>query len=488
MIQKIHDYIMKNNLIKEGDTVLVGVSGGADSVCLLCVLTELYKSSNVSLRALHVNHHLRETAKRDEEFVKELCKKLDIPLIVQAVDVKNLVSERGYSTEEAARILRYEAFANAIQDVLPEKAKIAVAHNMNDNAETMLFNLFRGSGLRGLGGIQPKREQIIRPLLKIQRCEIEEYLANKGISFCTDETNLSDDYSRNKIRHNILPLVEEEIHHGAIVRMSETATGLILAEDYISGQVNVMMESCAQVDKLGNARIQINIFEQYHPYMKQRLILHLIGLVAKAQKDISMIHVKEVLNLFHLQVGKKISLPYQCMARREYESVIIEKVTAAEKISMNSSLCIPGETILQNNEIFILNVNEAFSKIKLVCKLYERKDFIGKKEEEKDRKRMLSASQYTKWFDYDKIKFGLCVRGRNAGDYYVVNSSGGTQKIKSFFVNEKIPENRRDKIPLIADDSHILWILGGRTSHEYYVTDATTNLLEITIIPDSIEE
>ena len=202
---KVRETITRRCMIQKGDTVTAGLSGGADSVCLVTVLHELSHEMDFTLRAVHVNHCLRgEESDRDQHFCEELCKSLDIPLEVCRVDVTGFARESGRSTEEAARILRYGAFDKASCG-----GKTATAHNKNDNAETVLFNIVRGTGLKGLGGIPYVRGNIIRPLLDVSRSEIEEYLAQMGQGFVTDSTNLTEDYSRNKLRRRIIPQLEE---------------------------------------------------------------------------------------------------------------------------------------------------------------------------------------------------------------------------------------------------------------------------------------
>ena len=205
MIDKIFRHIKDNKLLSDGDTVVCGLSGGADSVGLLLALYELREKLGINVEALHVNHCLRgEESDRDEEFCCQLCSRLGIPFSAFRVDVKSYAKEHSLSDEEAARKLRYGVFeANS------QGKKIATAHNANDNLETVILNLARGSALKGMAGIPVRRNNIIRPLLTVSREEIEAFLSERGQEFVTDSTNLSDDYTRNKIRHKIIPLMNE---------------------------------------------------------------------------------------------------------------------------------------------------------------------------------------------------------------------------------------------------------------------------------------
>ncbi len=222
--EAVRETICGRNMISCGDNVIAGLSGGADSVCLLAVLHELAPELGFTLSAVHVNHCLRgEESDGDQRFCEELCRKLDIPLAVYRVDVNARVRDTGESTEEAARFLRYDAFERHSAGLAPYK--IATAHNMCDNSETVLFNLARGTGIKGMCGIPYIRGNIIRPLLDVTRDSIEKYLHGKNMTYVTDSSNLSDDYSRNKIRHSAVPVLTEinSGFHEAVSRLSRCA-------------------------------------------------------------------------------------------------------------------------------------------------------------------------------------------------------------------------------------------------------------------------
>ncbi len=212
--QKVLSFMKKNHMTDRGDSVLAAVSGGADSVCLLLLLREMAAELGIKVFAFHMNHGIRGAeADRDERFVMELCERLNIPLTVAHEKVEEYAAERGLSGEEAGRILRYHHLGETAEKY--QCAKIAVAHHEDDDAETVLLNLFRGSGLAGLSGIRPVRENIIRPLLCVSRKEIEGYLNEQELSWCEDSTNKENDYTRNKIRNELLPWVTENINSRA---------------------------------------------------------------------------------------------------------------------------------------------------------------------------------------------------------------------------------------------------------------------------------
>jgi len=324
--ERVRRTIAEQGLIGPEDTVLCGVSGGADSLCLFLLLHSLYKDSSVKLHVMHIHHHLRKSADDDALFVRRICSDLSVPFKQKDVDVTALVAEKGLSTEEAARILRYCAFKEELCAIEPDRSRrrLAVAHNLNDDAETVLHNLFRGSGLKGLGGIRPLQEHddytLIRPLLDVSRSEIEDYLNNAGISWCTDESNLSDDYARNRIRNNLLPLAASQINERAAQHIHSAAAQLISAEDFISSALDDAFKACTS-DIPDGLRIDRAGFLELHPYLRRRLALKCMEYVSGYAKDISGIHVEVLCSLFTLPTGKMLDLPHRLHAVRRRDHV-----------------------------------------------------------------------------------------------------------------------------------------------------------------------
>ena len=439
VVRLVKDYVVSQNLIDDNDQVVVGISGGADSVCLLCILSEIYDRSSVRLKAVHVNHSIRDTARRDQKYVEELCKKLNVPLKICVVDAFEEAKRRGISTEEAGRILRYNAFLEAADSDC--NFKIAVAHNMDDNVETVILNMARGTGLRGMRGIPVKRQQIVRPLLCLSRQDIEAYLRERDIAYCIDETNLTDEYTRNRIRHNIIPYMKENINPDVVSNIYDMTKSLSDAEDYLINETDAFFSKV-----YSDGIIYQEEFGKLHPYMKQRVMHKALGVVAGTLKDISRIHIDSCLDLFNKQVGKYVMLPYDICVKRCYEGILVSQAKSN-----------PDNPNLEDVNIII-------------------KDFPY--EEGMD----IPDSKYTKWFDYDIISNGPLLRTRLAGDYLQVNDSGATKKLKEYLINEKIPADMRDGLPLIADGSHIMWVVGYRISAAYKVTEKTKRILEIEVV------
>lgn len=465
LVRKVYDTIKKSEMICQGDSVIVGVSGGADSVCLLSVLKNLQMSMDLKLTAVHIHHGLRgEAADRDRDFVIQLCQTLHVPCECFQTDIREMAQAQHLSEEEAGRLFRYECFEQVRQQ--KQASKIAVAHHMDDQAETVLLNLFRGSGLKGMAGIPAVRDVIVRPLLKISRSDIEEYLKKHQIAYRNDATNFETEYTRNRIRLDILPYVTEHINPAAVSHIAETAA---IAADicrYIEKQAAAIgrtMIRQVSADDYTVLEIDVAVFINQDIAIQRELLRQVMNRLAGGLKDIRAVHIEMFRELFEGQVGRQVDLPYQLCAKRTYTTVNIfrNQTHTAEGILADEcpeiKLDEPGKYILTG------------SKRELCLKIFpvEKNLQIPKK-------------MYTKWFDYDKIKDSLAIRNRRKGDYFVLDAAGHHKKLEDYFVNEKIPASHRDEQLLLAGEDEIFWIVGGRMAYGTGISDATRWVLEIT--------
>ena len=467
-------------MIEEGDVVAAGVSGGADSVCLLFVLCALRKRLGFQVKVCHVNHGLRgEEADADERYVEELCGTLDVPCRIFHKDVELIARKRKQSSEEAGRTARTEAF----EEMCAQEGctKIATAHHREDNAETVLLNAARGSGLKGLCGIRPVRGKWIRPLLSFTREQIESYLREQGISWCEDRTNQEDCYTRNRVRHYILPALEEQVNAGAARHLDELSRQAREVWDYLEYGVDRAYERCVRMEEAavepdaesgtekdirrGSAReCDMEICEEElgreMPAVQNQLLKRCISQAAGSERDVGAVHVQAVRELFGRQTGRSICLPDGVRAERTYQGVRIWRGDKKEP-EEETILKIPGETKIPGTGVVV------------TCTFPEDADRAGAEQ--------IPQKSYTKWIDYDIIKVRLSVRTRRMGDYFVTGADGGRKKLKEYFINEKIPGKYRDKMLLVADGSHIVWIPGRRMSAAYQVRNETRQILEIKI-------
>ncbi len=403
MIEKIKNTISKFDMLSASSNVTVALSGGADSVCLLYVLCELRDELGLTLSAFHLNHCLRgEESDRDENFVKELCKKLAIPLVIERRDIKAEAERRSESIELCARNVRYELYKKHANGL------VAVAHTESDNLETVVYNLTRGSGIKGLGGIGPVRDIFIRPLIECTRDEVENYLKEKNIGFVTDSSNLTDDYSRNYIRHNIVPALKS-INPSVEQTVGANSQSLREDADFLGGMATKIYSIIAKDDRLDAAMLS-----EQHPAIAKRVLSMLY--FEQSGKNVDNLHINRMYEV--LKNGGKASLPQGLYA--ECNGKLFK-------------LCREGET-------------PAFS--------YETELVWESAEKNSNVYNLLLKNK----IDCDKIKGKLTVRTRNEGDSIELAGRNCTKSLKKLFNELKIPTEERDILPIAADDEGVVWI------------------------------
>lgn len=460
MISRIRAYIREHQMITAKDKVLVGISGGADSICLFFVLLELRKELDFEMLCVHVNHGLRgEEADRDEAFVKNLCVEQGIPLVCRACNVKQKATQERLSLEEAGRICRYQVFREEAE--ANGCTRIAVAHHANDQAETMLFHLFRGTGIRGLSGMEPVRDNIIRPLLCVERKEIVCWLEEHGISWCTDSTNMEEEYTRNLIRHTIVANVQEQINAQAVRHMAETAAELRQIEGYLAEETGKAFSFC--VHKEDEACF---LYEKAFRQLNAVIAGYVLRKCLEGQgglRNIERKHIQLLLELWEKQTGSQIDLPGGRRAYREYNGIRICKASFfSEKSEEEQHFYppIPG-SCQAGGEKWVFSIENIL--------------------ENTEKYKLIPEKTYTKWFDYDRIKRCLEIRRRMPGDYLEINKEHSRKKLKDYLIDQKIPREQRNRILMLADGNHIIWIPGGRISEGYKVTEKTKRILKVQI-------
>ena len=466
---KVRKYMEQFNMAEKGESVIVGVSGGADSVCLYKILLELKNYFDIDIIAVHIHHGIRgDEADRDMKFVENMCKNDGVKFKCYKYNVPEYAKANGLSEEEAGRMLRYKAFDEVAKELISNgrSVKIAVAHNRNDSAETFIHNLCRGSGLKGLAGIPYKNGSIIRPVLCLTREEIERYLSEHKIEHIDDSTNFTEDYTRNKIRHRVLPYLNENINDNSISHICQAADELREIEDYLSENTNYAYENIVSEH---NKCIYINrkALADEKEIIQKRVVRVCIEKAAGKLKDITRKHVEDVIDLCGRQTGRYIMLPYGIIARVQYENIILERENINKSIdekNIEKDIRKDGVYTLGDEEFDVRIIDVEKEGINIKFLINQLKNY---------------QNLYTKCFDYDKIQFTVQLRYRESEDYLVINAKGQRKKLKSFFVDNKIPAEKRGMIPVFADGSHIIWIVGHRISEEYKVTEDTRHLLII---------
>ncbi len=443
MLTKIRDYILHQHLIEPGETVQVGVSGGADSVCLLHVLSQLRSDLQFELEAVHVNHNLRSTAHRDEVFTSELCQEWGIPCRIVSVDVMSRLQRDRRGVEAAARQLRYEAFAES------GAQKTALAHHMQDQAETVLMNLIRGSGTKGLAGMLPKNGCVIRPLLCCSKSEILGYMQDHGLQWVEDETNQDVEFTRNGIRHQLVCMIEERWNPNFCESASQTAAMLQQDEELLSSMAK------AQYERLKREKgVHLPEMAKLPPALASRVARLFLEDVGHG-RDMGFCHIQAILEMAGKPSGSKINLPGGLTLERSYDILQCYQESRDREGGWAYPVGrIPCEIEVPENKLKIrFRFVESIKNTNICEKLY------------------------TKWIDYDTIKDTLQVRTRRPGDY--ISAAGGRKKLQDYFIDEKIPRPERDRIPLLADGPHVLWIIGYRLSDACKIGEETKRVLEI---------
>lgn len=476
-------FIRREQLLTPGDRVLAAVSGGADSVCLLLVLKRMEKLLGIHVEAVTVNHGIRgKSADRDVEFVCGLCREYEIPVHVCWVDVPAMVKTQQISEEEAARQARYACFARTAEETGSQA--VAVAHHRDDNCETILHHLFRGSSLKGLGGMAPRRKMgqlsVIRPFLETGRKEIEEWLRERNIAWCTDETNLENDYTRNRMRHHVIPLVEKEINGQASAHVVRAAADIAQAQALVEELAGSWLEQHGIYDaEQGIFEIPVSPLQDCRPIIRREIFMQVCRKIMGNEdlKDVGHVHLEMIERLRQGQTSRRLELPGEIQVRKEYERLVFfrsgcrsvcgslpdfpEKEDAAAETCSGSGT---GSFVLPDGKI-VENQNPELSE-SISFRIFS---YNGEK---------IPENRYTKWFNYDTIKNGLSLRTRRTGDYFLLDG-GGRKTVKSYMIDQKIPADRRDSVLLLAEGSHVLWLSDGRISAAYKVNRDTHNILEL---------
>lgn len=456
-VNRVEEYCRENGFLKEDLGIVAGLSGGADSVFLLLILKELEQRWRLRIAAVHVNHGIRgEEAARDEEFAGRLAEKLGIVFHRFGGDIPAIAAARRMSEEEAGREFRYECFERVRGELGYDY--IAVAHHRQDQAETVLFQMLRGSGVRGMGGMRAVRGKVVRPLLCIDRAEILQGLEEKGVGYCTDSTNGENRYCRNRIRNEIFPLLDQ-VHQGAAKHLARLGEEMQELTDYLDRQAEMCFQKIVKRED-GCLKVDRQLLISEPDVIQREVLLKMMEQVAGHRKDISSVHVAQLKGLFCGETGKSVDLPYGMQGWTEYQYVCLGKNrdsgTKAEE---------PGDLVF--GEELTLVTSEGEKKV-LRAEIEPGESFWE-----------INLKKYcTKCFDYDRMDTMPRFRYWETGDFLWLDREGHRKKLSRIFMDEKIPTRRRKRIPVLAVGSHVLWIPElNRQSAYFYVTRQTRKVL-----------
>ncbi len=440
LLDKMRATIKKHNLIESGDSIICAVSGGADSVCLLHAMLALRSEYNLKIYIANVNHLIRgEESDRDSEFVKKIALAADLQIFYREYDVVNIAKKRKIGEEECGRELRY-AFFQEIAEQL-DGAKIATAHNLNDNAETVLFRLARGTAAQGIGGILYKRDNIIRPLLDVSRKEIEKYLRNNSLSWCEDSTNATPVYARNKLRLEVMPYLRE-ISSGAEEKIVSAARLIAEDNEFINSYAEQELKKCFVKNEF-----KLSSFYNLANALKRRIAFSVLS--DWGVGEITADKIDGFIEFTQAENGKIFDINALFYAQKSYDKLLL--CDRREKKELNE----------------ILNKEQSIS-----CDGWKLSSIVIEGIVRK-------SGNNTAVFDADKLELPLEVTYRHDGDRMSVKGLSGTKKIADIFTDEKIEINKRDFIPLVKKNGEVVFLCGLRQTDKYAVDENTERCLII---------
>lgn len=445
---KVLEWVQRHGLLPGGSRILAACSGGPDSLTLLDLLSGLRHELQFTLYAAHFEHGLRgRESRQDAEFVRQFCADRQVGFFCGHGDVPGELKRRGGSLEETARNLRYEFLRETAGRI--GGALLATGHHRDDQAETVLLNLLRGSGGRGLGAIRPRQGDVVRPILCLSRCEIEAYCSERELRPRTDISNADLEFRRNRIRHALLPLLRRDFNPAVADVLCRTADILSEEQDYLRVQAERCIGELVTAT-VGGCCMDAGAFAALHPALQREVVLRLLEKLRGDLRGIAFTHVEQIRTLFQQESGEqRIDLPGRWQARKSYARLFIEKPpeasTASSVLTLHPDgvirLNCPGETLLPE---FGMSVRCSVHSGGLAE--------VG----------TLSGARAV--FDPEAIRLPLTVRQRRPGDRFRPLGAAGSRKVKELMIDLKIPVEKRHEVPIVCDGRGILWVVGCRRS------------------------
>lgn len=449
------------NMIAPGDHVLAAVSGGADSVALLHLLQGLRTTLKIGLSVCHMNHGIRgEEARREARFVRELCGELGLACIVEARDVPGYRAARGLSLQEAAREVRYGFFAEAM--AATGATKLALAHQADDQAETVLMRLLRGASLKGLAGIPACRDgYIIRPLIDVGRRDIEAWLADRGLGFVADSSAGEQQYLRNKIRHQLLPLLRDEYNPGIVATLGRTAALLRQDETALEDLAAGILRDCGAGGP-GHAA-SVAALRRAGPHLYGRLVRHLIAGLKGDTRALSRRHIDAVIRLIEKPgPGRTVQLPGGWCVRRRYGDLVFARSRPVPQAFAYERDAVPA----------FLDIAETGRRLSF--ETVELPDAaVARYNDNAD----------VAYLDPDKAREPLTVRSWQPADAFYPLGGPGRKKLSDLFTDMKIPRPERGRVPLLLFGGRIAWVCGLRLDERFKLAAGAATALKVTLGP-----
>ena len=446
---RFESFVRKYQLISENDKIIVGVSGGIDSVVLLDLLMDFRGLYKLDISIAHINHQLRgEESDQDQKFVEKLAEDYGIECFVHVADVKAFMVEHKASLQVGAREIRYKFFETV--KILKNLTKIATAHNANDNAETVLLNLLRGSGASGLGGIPVVRESIIRPLLFAERSDIEQYAKLKSLKYREDSSNLKNHYTRNFIRHTLLPQVLERINPAAIAALNRNAAIFQELETFVENETRNIYASVAK--NFDSEKLILDIFKLRNSllFLQETIIMTALKDFVKGEVDYAKVHA--IMDLLDSETGSSIELGNGVVVYKDRRNLVFIKNPKEPEEFVAEIL--PGKKY-------------EFDEFYLSTEIVDRSDVH------------FSLSPVVEFVDADLVGDVLTLRTWHSGDSFVPLGLKGHKKISDFLIDSKIPIYQKSNVLVLTNRDNVVWVCGLRVDDRFRMTEQTRRILKL---------
>jgi tRNA(Ile)-lysidine synthase len=473
IFRSVEEAITEFDMLRAKDSVLVGVSGGPDSVALVHILRELAPAVSLRLGIAHLNHGLRgQDADNDADFVSSLADKLDLPFHIKKEDIRSFADKEKLSIEEAARHVRYAFF-----DEIARKQgynKIALGHHADDNAESILMFIIKGTGPAGMAGIAPVREErIIRPLIRLTRRQIMSYLEAKGLSHVTDSSNLDPDFMRNRIRHHLIPVLQSAYNPGIIQTLNRFGEIFRSEEEWLRDVLDPVFESVVTHTEKNSVRLSLKGLRGLHEAVRRRVIRKAIAAVKGDLRRISFAHVAAATRLLRADCeGRSLDFPDRIRIQKIGDALVItQEKRDLRKISTKAFRTQPEACRYHIEEPGdapeTLHIEKAGLWLRLTSISVENLPELHK------------TGQQVAFFDMSKLQFPLLLRDFQPGDRFTPLGIKGSQKVKKFFIDHKIPRDQRQRCLILLSGNRIAWVVGYRIGEQFRIEPETRRILKI---------
>ncbi len=446
-IAKLRNYIREKNLFSAEVKLLLGVSGGSDSIALLYLFSLLRSEIDITLLAVHINHQLRgEESEADAVLVRDVCQKLGVPLIVRKINLTD-------KSENQARQKRFEAFQQVLDAY--QFDYIVTGHHSNDQTETMLLNLFRGAGLSGLAGLRPRSGKVLHPLLCFSKKELQDLLVEAQIPWREDSSNQELNYRRNWIRHKLLPLLEQEINPQISTSLGTQAEIFADAEDMILKRMKSLLKKVVLEQDNQKVILSLSALKHFSKLEQYYIIREVIAEISGSRRDFFAHNFENIINLYSAEGSKKVSLNNGIEAVKEYDKLIIKFSEESQPI--------PEPIVVEEDRSRVVwgDYRFSFKVLKVLPNCFSR-------------------DPLTVYIDADKIKYPFVIRSRKPGDRFIPFGMKQMVKLKDFLINCKVSKYERDYIPIFDDGEKIFWVTGKRLDQRVAIDDNSTRFLHIT--------